>query len=74
MGSLALAAFDCDALAVLSFMGFSTVSTADFSLTYFGVVPISIAIEALYQLRSLCVSFHSIYFIIDAEASFDPDV
>ena len=74
VGSLTLAAFNCDAFAVSSIVKFSTLSTAGLSPTYFGVVSISIAVQALCQLCSLCVSFRSVYLIIDTEASFDPGV
>ena len=74
VGSLTLTAFNCGAFAVLSFMGFSTLSTTSLSLACFGAVPISIAVEALYQLRSLCVSLCSVHLIVDTKASFDPGV
>ena len=35
---------------------------------------ISIAIEALYQLRSCSVSLRSIYLVLDAKAPLDPGV
>ena len=74
VGSLTLTAFNCGVFAVLSFVRFSTLSTAGLSLTCFGVVPISIAVETLYQLRSLCESLRSVYLIVDTKALFDPGV
>ena len=74
VGSLTLTAFNCGAFAVLSFMRFSTLSTAGLSLACFGVMSISVTVEALFQLRLLCVFLRSVYLIVDAEASFDPGV
>ena len=74
MGSLALTAFNCSVFAALSFMRFSAFSTACFSLACFGVMSISVTVEALFQLRLLCVFLRSVYLVVDAEASFDPGV
>ena len=72
--SLALTAFKCSALAVLGFMGFCAFSTVDLDLTGFGLMIISIIVEALCQLHTLYISFRSVHFIIDTETSFDPGI
>ena len=46
VGALALTAFNCSTFAALGFMRFSAFSEACFSLTCFGVMSISVAIEA----------------------------
>ena len=65
---------DSSAFAILSFVRFYTLSTIGLGLAGFDIIAISRAVESLGQLYILYISFRSIYFIIDTEASVDPGI